>query len=147
MRLWSFSPAHLQPADLRTVWKDGLKALRLLKGERIGRTHHHQLQRWQEHPDPVNALATYLRWIWWSGSFRGIRFDRNLIGPFTELQLGALTVTQGQLEAEWRLYLARLRHRDIQAWEARRYTDPRHHLLFKVIPSAKLEPWEREVAA
>lgn len=146
MRLWSLSPAQLDSAALRQLWKDGLKAMRLLRGERIGRMHHPQLQRWQELERPIPALFTYLRGLRWAAALRGIRLDRRLLMPCEQLKAGSLQVQAGQLAGEWRLYLAELRRRNIQEWEARRTIQPKPHPLFTVVPG-ELEVWEREVLA
>ena len=60
MRLWSLHPRYLDRQGLVALWREGLLARAVLRGETRGYRHHPQLHRFQAHATPVFAIEAYL---------------------------------------------------------------------------------------
>ena len=91
----------------------------------------------------MNALADRMlqRGLIDEAAARGYRFDRSKIGPVRGPV--RLTVTEGQMEYEWKHLLGKLKSRspaEYRKWMKIRRPDP--HPLFRVRPGAIAE-WER----
>ena len=168
MRIWSLHPCLLDRRALVACWRETLLAQKVLRGLTRGYTNHPQLIRFRAHPQPLEAVATYLCGLADEVDARGYSFNRALIGagkegasentadknsadkvedPYTSV--ARIPVPLGQLEYE----LAFLRHkvagRDPE-WEhrlserlaARGELAACAHPLFEVVPGA-IEPWEK----
>lgn len=166
MRIWSLHPSLLDRRALVACWRETLLAQKVLRGLTRGYTNHPQLIRFRAHPQPLEAVATYLSGLADEADARGYSFNRELIGagescadkadknsankaenPYASVTL--IPVPLGQLEYE----LAFLRHkvagRDPE-WEhrlserlaARGELAACAHPLFEVVPGA-IEPWEK----
>ena len=142
MRLWSLHPCYLDSKGLVALWREGLLALAVLKGNTRGYRHHPQLERFRQAGDPLNALRRYLWAVFEESKARGYRFDSGKLG---RIGAGAaLKVTRGQLEYELEHLKAKLRERDPQKLAAvRKLTTPNPHPLFEVI-AGPVEAWERQ---
>lgn len=140
MRLWSLHPKYLDAKGLVALWREGLLAQAVLKGQTRGYTRHPQLQRFQQCPDPIGALSAYLRSVLEEALQRGYRFDESKIAP--PLPAKVLEVTRGQLLYEWRHLTQKLQGRD-PAWLERLQAPecPEAHPLFRITEGAP-EPWE-----
>lgn len=141
MRLWSLHPKYLDPQGLVALWRETLLAQAVLAGATRGYRNHPQLQRFKDHPDPLAAIAAYLKSIHAEAKARGYSFDQNKIRPAAEA--AGLTVTSGQMEYEWAHLLAKLKLRNpalYQTWLATKA--PEAHPLFEVCVG-DVEPWER----
>ncbi|MDM7926532.1 MAG: pyrimidine dimer DNA glycosylase/endonuclease V [bacterium] len=141
MRLWSLHPRYLDCRGLVALWREALLAQAVLRGETRGYRRHPQLERFQEQTSPRAAIAGYLRAVHEESLSRGYAFDQSKIGP----SRGGIriTVTDGQLEYEWRHLLGKLRFRSpsvYSKWRGIRMPDP--HPLFRVRPGV-IEDWER----
>src|SRR5689334_20947553 len=99
MRLWSLSPAYLDPQGLVALWREALLAQAVLRGRTKGYRHHPQLSRFRAADAPVGCIADYLRAIAAEADRRGYAFDSRKIarGEWK----GRLVVSRGQLEYEW----------------------------------------------
>jgi Pyrimidine dimer DNA glycosylase len=141
LRLWTLHPRYLDAKGLVALWREGLLALAVLKGETRGYRHHPQLSRFRAHAAPRAAINTYLRAVAAEAAARGYAFNRRKLGP---PRPGLkLETTRGQLEYEWRHLLAKLARRDprlYRRWRGERV--PRAHPLFRVV-LGDVEPWER----
>lgn len=168
MRIWSLHPSLLDRRALVACWRETLLAQKVLRGLTRGYTNHPQLIRFRAHPQPLEAVATYLLGLADEADARGYSFNRALIGAGEEgasentadknnadkaenpyASVVRIPVPLGQLEYE----LAFLRHkvtgRDPE-WEhqlrerlaARGELAACAHPLFEVIPGA-IEPWEK----
>ena len=163
MRIWSLHPSLLDRRALVACWRETLLAQKVLRGLTRGYTNHPQLIRFRAHPQPLEAVATYLSGLADEADARGYSFNRALIGedknsasensadkaenPYASVV--RIPVPLGQLEYE----LAFLRHkvagRDPE-WEhrlserlaARGELAACAHPLFEVVPGA-IEPWEK----
>ena len=144
MRLWVLHPRHLDAKGLVALWREGLLAQAVLKGETRGYRSHPQLLRFREQSEPVAFIAEYLRAVHAESIERGYRFDAARIAPASTS--GRITVPQGQIEFEWRHLLEKLKARSPQ-WHARQEQEPVPgiHPLFRVAPGG-IAPWERSTA-
>ena len=141
MRLWSLHPSYLDPRGLVALWREGLLAQAILKGETTGYRHHPQLQRFRAQPSPLSAIAAYLRAVREEAVVRGYRFDAARIAPHGAAPL--IAVPQGQLDFEWRHLVAKLEARCPTWREALGTPAPlAPHPLFRAVPG-KIADWER----
>ncbi len=141
MRLWSLHPKYLDSRGLVAVWREGLLAQAVLRGDTTGYRNHPQLLRFRERPSPAGAIAEYLRILYLESKSRGYNFDRSKICRLKDS--GKLTVTRGQLRYEWDHLLGKVAKRD-QVWAVRleSVTFPSAHPFFRAIPG-EIEKWER----
>ena len=79
MRLWTLHPKYLDRQGLLGLWREGLLAQAVLQGKTKGYRHHPQLARFQMHPDPVQAIAHYLREVHEEATRRGYNFDARVV--------------------------------------------------------------------
>jgi hypothetical protein len=128
---------------LVALWREGLLARAVLKGNTNGYRHHPQLARFRAYPRPITAINAYLRMVLVEAEARGYAFDRKKIGP---LRRGIrLTATRGQLAFERQHLLRKLRLRSPELYRARRVAAFAPHPLFRIV-SGGVEAWERKVA-
>jgi len=146
MRLWSLHPSYLDPQGLVALWREGLLAQAVLRGETTGYTRHPQLLRFRA-VGALGALAAYLRQIHREAARRGYAFDASKISRAAWKGERRLVVTRGQLEYEWQHLAAKLARRN-RAWlrQLGRVTSPNAHPLFRVIAGGVAD-WERVSAA
>ena len=141
MRLWSLHPCHLDPQGLVALWREGLLARAVLRGETRGYQHHPQLERFRARPDPVSAIDAYLGAVHDEAVTRGYRFDRSKLGPVRRLP--AIPVSTGQLELEWDHLGRKLAQRNPAFHERWRLAEhPQCHPSFAARPGP-IESWER----
>jgi len=141
VRLWSLDPRYLDPQGLVALWREGLLARAVLRGETRGYRHHPQLQRFMEHESPRRAISVYLAAVHAEATARGYSFDRSKIGAVVEV--APIAVTDGQMALEWEHLLAKLAARSPAVYERwRGESDPSAHPLFRVRPGP-VAPWER----
>lgn len=144
MRLWSLHPKYLDSQGLGGLWREALLAQHVLLGKTKGYKNHPQLDRFKECLDPVAAIGHYLIVVCIEAKARGYNYTASKIfSPYT--RMGALYVTSGQIEYEFRHLSNKLVNRsplvfnkfkDIQEIEI--------NPLFYKIPG-KIEPWEKIV--
>lgn len=141
MRLWTLHPRHLDPPGLVTAWREALLAQAVLLGRTRGYKRHPQLTRFRAAPDPVSAIAAYLRGIHAEATARGYRFDASRISPARPLER-RIPETRGQLEFEWKHLMRKLRARD-PTWHARnRAAAATAHPIFR-LTGGRVREWER----
>ena len=140
MRIWSLHPQHLDAKGLVALWRETLLAQKVLRGETKGYRHHPQLQRFRAHPDPLAAIADYLRAVQREAERRGYKFDASKIGPQTTRR--KIDVTQGQVKYELAHLRNKLAVRDAQALaRLQTFKRPVLHPLFREVPG-EVEAWE-----
>ena len=140
MRLWSIHPCYLDSKGLVALWREGLLAQAVLSGATKGYRHHPQLARFKASPDPASFIAAYLREVHAESLRRGYHFDGQKVGGIMHADL--LTVTEGQMDYEWRHLLTKLKTRDPDRHQ--QYAaigQPLPHPLFRVIQGG-IAPWE-----
>ncbi|WP_150461149.1 pyrimidine dimer DNA glycosylase/endonuclease V [Nesterenkonia ebinurensis] len=147
MRLWSLHPSVLDRQGLVACWREALLAQAVLLGRTRGYTRHPQLERFQAHPEPAAAIASYLSTLHQESLSRGYRFDAGRIAdavPREESGLMQIEVTTGQLEFEWKHLQAKLAERSPQlhAGASAPEQPVPVHPLFRPVPGA-VEAWER----
>ena len=140
MRLWSLHPKHLDAKGLLALWREGLLALAVLSGRTRGYRHHPQLARFAECRSPADVLGRYLFAVYREAKARNYHFDRAKLG--TPRTRSRITVTQGQIDYEWRHLLAKLARRAPERWLLAKAGAPSVHPIFKVVPG-QMESWEK----
>lgn len=141
MRLWSIHPTHLDTKGLVAVWREGLLALHVLRGQTKGYTNHPQLLRFKNHSLPIAAISAYLHMIVDEAESRNFSFKREKLEPFFLVE--PLTVTSEQIRYETQHLKEKLKIRDVQKYmEYERVTELTAHPLFKVVPG-DIESWEK----
>jgi len=141
MRIWTVHPRYLDRQGLVALWREALLAQAVLLGKTNGYRHHPQLDRFQGHPSPVAAIATYLSEIHRESVRRGYHFNRTKIaGSRTSKQL---LETHGQLLYEWKHLKAKLKSRAPEQFrKIARIAEPVSHSLFRIIPGL-VRNWEK----
>jgi hypothetical protein len=140
MRLWSIHPRYLDQKGLVALWREGLLAQKVLRGDTRGYTHHPQLMRFRNTADPMGAIADYLRCVADEADRRGYRFDRSKIAD--RAFDGTVMVTSGQADFEFAHLLGKLKKRDPKLHNRlNRIKRIELHPKFKRIPGG-VEDWE-----
>ncbi len=141
MRIWSLHPKYLDAKGLVAVWREGLLALHVLSGKTKGYTKHPQLQRFQEHFTPIEAITEYLHSIVDEAEKRGYKFDRKKLQVVKGVS--KIAVTRGQLEYEIQHLKEKLQSRDAQKFlEFQQEVAFAVHPLFKLI-EGPIASWEK----
>ena len=141
MRLWSLHPRYLDAQGLVAVWREGLLARAVLRGETRGYRHHPQLERFRAHTYPVSAINAYLRAVLAEAQARAYGFNASKIGRCHGQPV--IPVTRGQLAYEWDHLLRKLAQRSpvlYRQWRVEKA--PKPHPIFAACAGA-VEPWER----
>jgi len=141
MRLWTLHPKYLDPQGLVALWREGLLARAVLRGETRGYKHHPQLERFRSHASPRLAINAYLAAVHAESVSRGYDFARNKVGPVRAVQ--PIAVSSGQVLYEWSHLLQKLSVRRPALFDQwRGLAEPACHPLFRPQPGP-LESWER----
>lgn len=141
MRLWSLHPVYLDRTGLVALWREGLLAQKVLRGETRGYRHHPQLERFRNSHDPVEAIGSYLLFIAEHAATRGYRFNTSKIcktAPGT-----VITVPAGQIDYEFSHLMKKLSLRDPAQFTKNSGTAIiRLHPLFRRTRGG-IAPWEK----
>jgi hypothetical protein len=140
MRLWSLHPKYLDSKGLVALWREGLLARTVLKGETKGYKNHPQLERFKNLHNPLTAIDTYLIHVFRESERRSYKFNRTKIGSdFTKKRI---KVTQGQIQYEMKHLRSKLKLRDPAKYiEIRNISHPDTNPIFCVV-EGDVEPWE-----
>jgi Pyrimidine dimer DNA glycosylase len=140
MRLWSLHPKYLDSKGLVALWREGLLARAVLKGETEGYKNHPQLIRFKNLNHPVSYIDSYLLNVYEESLLRSYKFNRNKIGhDFTESKI---KVTNGQIKFECKHLRSKLKVRDqIKYKELLKINLPDTNPVFRVV-EGDIEPWE-----
>jgi hypothetical protein len=141
MRLWSLHPSHLDARGLVALWREGLLARAVLRGETRGYTHHPQLDRFRGERAPVSALDAYLSRVLDEARARGYHFDASKI-RYRACGRRRIPITAGQLAHEWGHLMRKLRARDRPRFLAARARRPTAHPCFRIVAGGTAS-WER----
>lgn len=143
MRLWTIHPRYLDAQGLVAVWREGLLALKVLRGGTQGYRHHPQLIRFRACPDPLAAITAYLHGIYAEASARGYRFDDAKLPPYMPIE--PLPETRGQLLFEWGHFKHKLMDRNPNLYAVLQDIPvPEAHPLFRIIPG-EVRGWEKGI--
>ncbi len=140
MRLWTLHPKYLDSKGLVALWREGLLARAVLKGETEGYKNHPQLIRFKNLNHPVSFIDSYLLNVYEESLLRSYKFNRNKIGyDFTESKIN---VTNGQIKFECKHLRSKLKVRDqIKYNELLKINLPDTNPIFRVV-EGDIEPWE-----
>lgn len=141
MRLWSIHPWHLDAKGLVAVWREGLLARAVLRGETRGYRNHPQLNRFRACADPLTEIDCFLSRVLDEAIVRGYRFDASKI-ILRDCPGGHVPVTDGQVAHEWSHLMAKLASRDPARHAASLDQPPCVSPCFVVVPGP-IEEWER----
>jgi hypothetical protein len=140
MRLWTIHPRHLDTKGLLALWREGLLAQSVLRGQTKGYRNHPQLSRFKASADPAGSIAAYLRVVYGEACERGYSFSLEKIGAGDFA--GTITCTRGQLLYEWGHLKNKLRLRDpVRHASAEGLEAPTVHPLFEIVEGG-IEAWE-----
>lgn len=140
MRIWTVHPRHLDTKGLLAAWREALLAQKVLKGETKGYRNHPQLRRFRSQPDPVGAIAQYLRFLYVEAVVRGYKFDADKIE--TPDAGAEIRCPRGQLLYEWNHLKEKLRSRDAARYsEIEQIAEPEAHPMFRIV-EGDVEDWE-----
>jgi hypothetical protein len=110
MRLWTIHPKYLDSKGLVALWREGLLALHVLKGETRGYRNHPQLERFKQQSNSIGAINQYLWSIVDEAESRGYKFDHSKLSP---VRINVrIPVTNGQIQFELEHLKRKLRQRD-----------------------------------
>jgi hypothetical protein len=141
VRLWTLHPKYLDAKGLVALWREGLLARAVLRGQTKGYRHHPQLERFRASASPRAAINSYLKVVALEAGKRGYSFDRRKIGPGRRDI--AVRATRGQLAYEWKHLLRKLRARSPKLYaRLSRGASPQAHPLFEIVRGG-IESWER----
>jgi len=140
MRLWSIHPELLDARGLVALWREGLLARAVLRGETKGYRHHPQLERFRRRPNPLATIDAYLHHVLDEASRRGYRFDRTKLG--NRVRVRPMPVRAGQVDHEFAHLLSKLHRRDRPRWFRQRTMQAKCHPCFRIVPGG-MESWER----
>ena len=141
MRLWSLHPKYLDAQGLVALWREGLLARAVLRGNTRGYKHHPQLHRFTAHAQPRLAINAYLAQVHAEAEARGYSFDRTKMGPVKVIE--PIVVTTDQILHEWHHLLAKLAERSPGLFEQwRLLRRPTCHPLFRQV-AGPVALWER----
>ena len=138
------SPEIPRRQGLLALWREGLLAQRVLRGETKGYANHPQLDRFKRTSDPPLYIGTYLYHVYLEGAGRGYSFNPDKILSY-DLTLERIPVTRGQLKHEHlRRKLAQRSPANYLRIAGLAEIEPRP--LFRPVPGG-VEPWEKKTAA
>ena len=134
-------PKYLDSKGIVALWREGLLALAVLRGNTKGYTRHPQLERFRREKNPIESMKCYLWHISLEAGSRGYKFNPAKIQKRENVQ--PVKVTAGQLLYELEHLRKKLRTRSPEKYdeiEPLKVPDP--HPLFKRIPG-QIEAWEK----
>ncbi|MCX8189942.1 MAG: pyrimidine dimer DNA glycosylase/endonuclease V [Candidatus Diapherotrites archaeon] len=141
MRLWSISPKYLDSKGLVALWREGLLAKKVLLGKTNGYKNHPQLFRFLRYRRPLDAINSYLTYVFEEAKKRDYRFRKDKI---TAMEMRSIIpVKKGQIEYEFKHLKNKLLVRDKSAYEKCllvRKIEP--NPVFKIVHGG-IEPWEK----
>ena len=140
MRLWTIHPQYLDTKGLLAAWREGLLAQKVLQNKTKGYRNHPQLRRFKSSPDPVGAIASYLRAIYSEALNRGYKFNE---GKIASAGFGGqIACTRGQLLYEWNHLKRKLSLRDASRFSRiEGIEEPEPHPVFYIV-EGEIEDWE-----
>lgn len=143
MRLWTLHPKYLDAKGLVALWREGLLARAVLRGETKGYKNHPQLIRFKSHADPLKAIDGYLQTVLSEAETRGYSFDKSKIGR--DIDVEPIAVATGQILFEWQHLMSKLSARSPELFQqSKDIANPECNPFFHV-QEGPIEAWERAV--
>ena len=141
MRLWTLHPKYLDAKGLVALWREGLLARAVLRGETKGYKNHPQLIRFKSRAEPLTAIDAYLQTVLAEAEARGYSFDKGKIGK--KIDVAPIVVTTGQIAFEWNHLLNKLSARSPELFQrSKEIATPECNSFFRV-QEGQIEGWER----
>lgn len=143
MRLWSIHPKYLDPPGLVALWREGLLARKVLRGDTRGYKNHPQLDRFKAQKDPLSAIDAYLGHAYKESLRRGYDFDKTKIN--CDAKNPKIPVTVDQIDYEYQHLLMKLKKRNPKQYlkiAKEKKIDP--HPSFKIV-EGDIEGWEKAI--
>ncbi len=144
MRLWSISPCYLDSKGLIALWREGLLAKKVLEGKTKGYKNHPQLGRFKNYYSPIEAINSYLTFVYLEAKNRGYNFSEKKIALIEREKI--IKVSFGQISYEFKHLLNKLKIRDPERFEELRFLKPdsiKPHPIFEITESREIESWEK----
>ncbi|MGC8502822.1 MAG: pyrimidine dimer DNA glycosylase/endonuclease V [Desulfurella sp.] len=116
MRLWSLHPVYLDTKGLLALWREGLLAKKVLLSLTKGYKNHPQLNRFKAYSDPLNAIDSFLYFVYLEARNRNYNFNVSKISTLN-LLVEKIPLKRGQLEFEYNHLLNKLKLRDKNRYE------------------------------
>ncbi|MGR9054191.1 MAG: pyrimidine dimer DNA glycosylase/endonuclease V [Gammaproteobacteria bacterium] len=140
MRLWSIHPRYLDAKGLVALWREGLLARKVLRGDTRGYRQHPQLLRFRNMYQPIAAIDAYLHHVYDEAETRGYRFDKTKLSE--QRPDIRLRVTRDQLHYEFEHLMNKLKTRAPDLYERYRHEpNIESHPSFDVT-DGPIESWE-----
>ena len=140
MRLWSIHTGYLDPKGIVALWREGMLALEVLKGNTKGYKNHPQLKRFKTERSTTETMKNYLWFVYEESLDRGYHFNPKKIK--NRAKCANLTVTTGQLKYEIEHLKRKLIVRNPTKYKLiERIKTPNPHPMFQTV-SGKIELWE-----
>lgn len=141
MRLWSLHPKYLDRQGLLALWREGLLAMKVLRGKTKGYKNHPQLLRFKNSDNTLDSINNYLWAVVKEARTRGYSFSQNKLFP--QKKTKKINVSAGQLQYEWQHLLSKLKKRSPQIFaEVKSETKILAHPLFNK-NAGKMAFWEK----
>ena len=141
MRLWTIHPKYLDRQGLVALWREGLLAQEVLRGNTKGYKNHPQLERFKNHPDQLQAIAYFLYEVLIEAQRRNFHFDETKV--FFEKYPKKILTTSGQINFEFNHLLKKLLIRSKQDYDRIASIKAiKSHPFFQVV-EGKVEYWEK----
>ena len=142
MRIWSLHPSYLDWMGLGAQWREGLLAQKVAEGKTKGWRNHPQLDRFNYHSKPMEAVGFYLKELHVESLKRGYKYNYSKI-LFPDAVVDLIDLTFGQLQYEFILLQGRLKVRSPEKYEENNgIKELQAHTLFNVVPGLP-EKWEK----
>ena len=110
MRIWSIHPKYLDWMGLGAQWREGILAQKVVQGLTKGWKNHPQINRFNEHPEPLKAAGFYLKEIHTEANRRGYNYNfLKIIEPAESVD--RIPIANGQLDYEFKILMERLKKR------------------------------------
>ena len=125
---------------LVALWREGLLAQKVLRGNTKGYKNHPQLIRFKDTSDQSTAIVNYLRLVIEEADSRGYNFDR---GKILDMVFeDKIPVTSGQVQYEFEHLLKKLKTRDQALYQKLKGLKEieLHPLFYRVM--GNIEDWE-----
>jgi hypothetical protein len=116
------------------LWREGILVQTVLAGETKSWKRHPQIDRFREHPEPMEAIGFYLIKVREEAILRGYSYDGSKIRHPVE-SVTSIPVATGQLAFEFSLLLERTYARSLQWYDRIKGVDglPEPHPIFRVV--------------
>lgn len=115
MSLWVVHPKYLDKQGLVSVWREGLRAQKILSGETACSSNQMLVRQFAADPQPMKAIGAYLSFIAAEGARRGYKFGHEKI-KCPNFDETAVPLEPKDLVFEMKDLRRRLKARDKDKW-------------------------------